>query len=195
MNSDSLYSGDYVEYLIIGVHSTISLVLLWSTLFRISVNQFAQVSPLLFLVLVPIAYVIGILVDSVAQIVLASPRTTIKSWVFGSNGGCKDEIIAVRSPTLYTAYEWRMRRARVPGAAIFNWPLLGAAFLSRTDTNGSLNAHLIVVATLMLTVISLLTWVHLMRRAYVFRKNACEAVQAAVVNGASDISSDTSKGK
>ncbi len=161
-------------------------MVLWTTLFRISDNQFTQVSPLLFLLLVPIAYIIGILVDGAAQIILALPRTGIKRWIFGSKGGCKDAVIAVCSPTLYAAYEWRMQRARVPGAAIFNWPLVGAAILSRIGMDGSFDAHVIEVGTLTLTIISLLSWVHLMRRAYVFRKNACEAVQATVTIPASD---------
>jgi hypothetical protein len=107
---------------------------------------------------------------------LLSPRISkIKKNVFGTRS-YKDENIAYKSEVLYNAYEARVRRVRIIGAAILNWPLLGFALLINIGPGSALVIPLII-ASVVLTILSWYIWNGLNNRAYKFRKNAIDVIE------------------
>ena len=86
------------------------------------------------------------------------------------------EFIAYHSEQLYSAYEVRVKRLRILGAAIFNWPLLGVALLVYFGFTNWAYSIYIVIVSITLCVVSFIAWRNLYRRAYNFRKKACDAI-------------------
>ena len=95
--------------------------------------------------------------------------------MFGSKS-YKDETIAFKSEVLYNAYEARVRRVRIIGAAIFNWPLLGFSLAINIDIGNRILIPLIIT-TIVLTILSWYIWNGLNNRAYKFRKNAIDVIE------------------
>ena len=89
----------------------------------------------------------------------------------------KDELIAYSSPELYSAYEVRVRRVRIIGASIFNWPLLGGAFLFHSEITNTAQIIAIIFFSILLSVLSIFVWKGLYRRAYKFRKNSIDVIR------------------
>src|SRR5579884_1994886 len=120
MNPEVVFaSAEYVEYAVIGAHASLWLLVLFSWLFNLHLSQISQINVVFLLVLVPITIVMGTTIDGLTQRVLSFPRKAIKR--LAGKDVMKDEMIGRLDPVLYAAYEWRIRRARIPGAAIFNW--------------------------------------------------------------------------
>jgi len=187
MNLDTTLSGEYVEYVIIGTHATVWIALLLSWLFNVSVSRLADVNFVLLLLLLPFIYVVGILVDSVSQTLLQPVRRRIRLRVFGlarraaapqDMSRFDDELLAFRSPTLYAAYEWRMRRTKVVGAAIPNWLALGSIVVLHLGTPISYAALVVEISAAAFTVVSAFAWADLTSRAYAFRKKAATLLQS-----------------
>ena len=118
-----------VEYLIIGAHAMSWLTVLFMALLKIPLDKLTKLEPATVLLALPFAYLIGMLCDSTVQPLLEGPRKRIKAQYFNDKQKYKDESIALKSPDLYTAYDARVRRVRILGTAIFNWPLLALSLL------------------------------------------------------------------
>lgn len=167
-----------VEYLIIGSHSSIWISLFTFKLFNIPLNMYANADAGKVLLLLPIIYLIGMLIDVLSYFPLDFFRKRIRSKIYDPEI-CKDEYIAHLSPKLYDVYEARVRRVRILGASILNWPLIGIAIIYSVNAGESQINWTILLITAFLTFLSAYSWQSLYKRAYKFRKNACEALQLA----------------
>lgn len=166
----------FVEYLIIGTH-TFSWILLviWSFL-KLPLKTLGNIDAAIALLLLPIIYLFGMLFDSLYQGLLNKERLKIRNRII-EYSKYKDELIALESATLYAAYEVRMRRIRVIGAAIFNWPLLAISILLNLGFRDTGKVVFIILAALLLTIASIITWRGLFERAYDFRKSAIDEIR------------------
>jgi hypothetical protein len=178
MGIDSAQTGEYVEFVVIGSITTLALIILTAGWLGIPFSQLSQVSPLFVIVLLPFTYVLGMMTDRVSQLYVWPLRVLIRNRIFGSTVPCTDEYIARVSPDLYYAYDSRMRRIRVIGTSVINWPLLGLAILVELNTTTTLEARTVEFGAVLLSALSLLAFLDLTRRAYQFRKRACEALSA-----------------
>ena len=166
----------FVEYLIIGSHTASWLLLLIGAVFGIPISSFGNVNASLIVIALPFIYLIGMLFDSLAAYLLERFRRQIRSKIF-DHENYKDELIAFESPSLYDAYEARIRRVRVIGAAIFNWPLFGISLLLNLRLTSSTQIFFISVGSSAMCIFSILAWRILYKRAYQFRKNACDIIR------------------
>jgi hypothetical protein len=188
----------FIEYLIIGAHAACWLVLVVLFVFGISLSAVPIADAGVIIIALPFVYLLGMLVDSLAQVVISPLRRSISRRVFGGESGAyQDEFIARNSATLYNAYEARVQRVRIVGAAIFNWPALGAAVLVYLGFNllspvDWLDIRFIFVAgaALVLCAISIFATQQLYYRAFNFRKNACDVIRDN--RGSGDPLDDTS---
>ncbi|MBM4031792.1 MAG: hypothetical protein FJ291_08415 [Planctomycetes bacterium] len=165
----------WLEYLIIGSHTCTWLVLLLAALFDIQLTGSRVPDAGLVVVVLPFAYLIGMIVDDAVHKILDPMRRAIRDQILDATL-YKDELLAYRSERLYEAYESRMRRVRILGTAIFNWPLLGAAALAHVGFARWVPSLTIVAICGLLSVGSYLGCRSLYRRAYLFRKNACDCI-------------------
>jgi hypothetical protein len=115
--------------------------------------------------------------DSLSQTLLDPLRILIRNRTFDKKGDYLDEYIAYHSPTLYAAYDWRVRRVRIPTSAVFNWLLLGIGLLLQLGFASTYTTWAIAITTLAFAAVSLFAWVQLFRRAYSFRKTACDVIR------------------
>lgn len=163
-----------VEYLIIGTHTTAWIFLLGLKVFKLPLSALSKLDPASLLILLPFLYIIGMVFDDVVYRMLSGRMIALKKEIFGSKK-YPDESIAYESEVLYNAYEARIRRVRIIGAAIFNWPLLCIAFLLNIEFD--LTVFLaIITTTVILTILSWSIWNGLNNRAYKFRKNAIDVI-------------------
>jgi hypothetical protein len=181
MGTDSLQTGEYVEFVVIGSITTLALVILTAGWLGMPFSQLSQINPLFVVILLPFTYVLGMLLDRVSQLYVWPLRLLIRNRIFGSTVPCTDEYIARVAPDLYYAYDSRMRRVRVVGTAVINWLLLGLAVLVELNTTTTLEARTVEFSSVALSVLSLLAFLDLTRRAYQFRKHACEAVSSTPI--------------
>lgn len=166
----------FVEYLIIGSHTASWLLLLICALFGIPISKLGDINASLIVVALPFIYLLGMFFDSVSAYLLEPLRRKIRSKIFEYEK-YKDEFIALESPSLYDAYEARIRRVRVIGAAIFNWPLVGITSLLNLHLTSLTQFLFISLGSLVMCLLSILTWRVLYMRAYQFRKNACDVIR------------------
>lgn len=168
-----------VEYLIIGAHTASWLFLSIFAVFGIPLSIFtsSDFTAVFLLLLLPFFYLLGMTCDSVVHYPLDPFRRKIRDSMFEYEK-YKDEFIAFESPELYSAYEVRVRRVRIIGAAIFNWPLLGISLLPYIDFTRLIQPTVVIVGTVIMCLVSTTVWRGLYRRAYKFRKNACEVIRA-----------------
>ena len=145
-------------------------------IFGVPLSTLDHINATAVLLFLPFVYLFGMLTDSLVQYPLDSSRKRIRDSLFKYEN-YKDEYIALQSPELYTAYEVRVRRVRVIGAAIFNWPLLGLALLLHIGFNNSTPALFVIIGALALSLISVAIWRGLYFRAYKYRKNACDVIR------------------
>jgi hypothetical protein len=164
-----------VEYLIIGVHTSTWFSLLWLKLLKLPISTLLKIDATTLLLLLPFIYIFGMIFDDITFRLLAPRISGIKKKVFGSKS-YKDENIAYKSEALYNAYEARVRRVRIIGAAILNWPLLGFALLINVGAEGPILIP-VIIATAVLTILSWYIWNGLNNRAYKFRKNAIDVIE------------------
>jgi hypothetical protein len=164
-----------VEYLIIGTHTSLWLLLLIGKLFGFSLQNLATIDPAIAVVFLPIIYLIGMLFDDITFQPLDYFRKKIRDKIYDSEK-YKDEVLAYSSSELYSAYESRVRRVRVIGASIFNWPLLGFALLLQVGFSNQYQTASIGIISILLAVFSGMTWKSLYIRAYNFRKKACDVI-------------------
>jgi len=164
-----------VEYLIIGFHTTSWLIITIYGFLDLPLTSITKINPALALLILPIIYLIGMIFDDLAYHPLKPISKKIKENIYDSNA-CKDELIAYESQVLYVAYESRVRRVRIVGAAIFNWPLLGMSIFLHIGFENLWHTNTTIIISFILSFISYLTWKNLYRRAYKFRKNACEII-------------------
>jgi hypothetical protein len=169
----------FVEYLIIGSHTfSWILLLLWSV-FKIPMKSLGDIDAGAALLLLPVVYLFGMLFDSLYQGLLNKQRIKIRNRII-EYPKYKDELMALESPTLYAAYEVRMRRIRVIGAAIFNWPLLAISLLINLGLSNIGQVIFIALSTILLVLASIITWRGLFERAYDFRKSAIDEIRNKV---------------
>jgi hypothetical protein len=167
----------YFEYAIVGAHALAWLVVLGAYVLGVPLSDLFQVNPGFLVILLPFLYIVGAMVDSASQILLEPFRRRIRSRFFRSSRvPYTDEHLAFASASLYSAYQERVRRIRIIGAAIFNWPLLGAALLLYEGSPASLQYRLVVLASSAFTLLSIVTWRSLYFRAYKFRDNAMQVI-------------------
>ena len=171
----TIANSEYVEYIVIGAHAVAWITILAAYLLDIPLAQIANLNPILLLIGLPFMYILGMMIDAVSQYVLNPIRILIKNWQLKGQD-CPDEFIGLNSPTLYAAYAWRARRARIPGSAIINWLLIGISLLLKIGLTGSYVEWLIIITSLATISITAFTWAELYRRAYKFRKNACQVI-------------------
>jgi hypothetical protein len=165
-----------VEYLIIGTHAMSWLTVLLMAFLKLPMSKLTELGPEAVFLVLPFAYLIGMLCDSTVQPLLERPRKHIKANYFGDEDKYKDELIALKSPDLHAAYDARVRRVRILGTAIFNWPLLAFSLLVYLGSMFSLQSLVIVAFGTLFTVLSVIAWRGLYRRAYRYRKNACDVI-------------------
>ncbi len=170
------FDSPFVEYLIIGAHTSAWLLLVIMVVFGLPLSALAGVDAGFVLLLLPFVYLVGMLVDSIVHYPLEPFRKKIRDSVFQYDK-YKDEFIAYSSPELYSAYEVRVRRVRIIGAAIFNWPLVGAALLFHIGFAQPIQSIFVIATTLILSLLSVITWRGLYKRAYKFRKNAIDVIR------------------
>ena len=166
----------FVEYLIIGSHTAAWIVLLFLAIFGIPLSALAGIDAAAVLLLLPFIYLLGMLVDSIVHYPLEPFRKRIRDSIFQYDN-YKDEFIAHSSPELYSAYEVRVRRVRIIGASIFNWPLLGVTALLHVGFTKPVVYVSVIASTLILCILSIIVWGGLYQRAYKFRKNACDVIR------------------
>ena len=172
------FDSPFVEYLIIGTHTTLWLLLTAMAIFGIPLSTLMSVDATQALLALPLVYLLGMLFDSLTQRSLNPMRKKIRDGLFNyADLTYRDEYIAIGSPELYSAYEVRVRRVRVIGAAIYNWPLLGVATLLHLGFSHIGRSVFVVVSALVLGFVSIIVWRSLYRRAYKFRKNACDVIR------------------
>jgi hypothetical protein len=171
MNSDT----PLIEYLIIGTHTTLCLLILIAKLFGIPLSTFLSIDPAAIVIALPFIYLIGMLFDDLAFRPLDPIRMKIRAKIFDADI-YKDEVIAYASEQLYNAYEGRVRRVRVLGASVFNWPLLGLAILVQLGKSNYIYSTYVFIISILLSWISFVTWKNLYRRAYKFRRSACDVI-------------------
>jgi hypothetical protein len=174
MNSDS----PFVEYLIIGTHTSLWILLIVLKIFEVPLSSLLHLDAASVLLLLPFAYLLGMMVDSMVQFPLEKFRTRIRDRIF-TYEDYKDEYIAFSSPELYSAYDVRVRRVRILGAAIFNWPILCIALLFHVGFTNLFQSIFVISICLAFTVFSIITWHSLYKRAYKFRRNACDVIRMA----------------
>lgn len=165
-----------VEYLIIGMHTSTWISLITLKLLKLPMAELLKVDATLLILLLPFIYIIGMIFDDITFRLFNWRISQIKKNVFGTAEKYEDERIAYRSEVLYNAYEARVRRVRIIGAAILNWPLLGVslAFYLRP---GDRLLSVLAAATVILTLLSWYIWNGLNNRAYKFRKNAIDVIE------------------
>jgi hypothetical protein len=176
----------WAEYLIIGTHTATWFILLLAAIVEFRIDDILRINIGAILLLLPFAYILGMLTDSTIVRPLEPFRKSIKIQAFEGlkTSECKDESIALRSPELYKAYDARIRRVRILGASIFNWPLLALAVIiyylkiSSLGFMAIFTSFTLVIALLgiILCLLSIWAWRGLYRRAYRFRRNACETL-------------------
>ena len=94
----------------------------------IPIQSLSNLNAGLALLLLPLVYLLGMTFATLSIFPLDPFRKRIEKTIL-PNEHYKDETIAYLSPELYSAYESRAHRARLMGASIFNWLLLGMALL------------------------------------------------------------------
>ncbi len=163
-----------VEYLIIGTHTSIWIFFIIMKIISFPLHRLTDIDPATVLLILPLIYINGMLFDELTFRPLNSIRERIQHDVFKAKAP-KDELLAFTSQSLYTAYEMRVRRVRIIGASIFNWPLLCMSILLHVE-NWAYKTMLIVLG-ISLSAISFHVWKKLYYRAYKFRKNAFEVIK------------------
>ena len=164
-----------IEYLIIGTHTSVWMMLIFAKIFGLSISDVASVDPALLVIYLPFIYLIGMLFDYFSFQPLDYFRKKIREKIYDAEV-YKDEFITYYSSDLYDAYETRVRRVRVLGASIFNWPLVGGALLLHFGIENRGIFVSIVVTAVLLSILSAISWRGLYQRAYKFRKNACDVI-------------------
>lgn len=170
-----------VEYLIIGSQTFAWLALIIMKIFGIPLEAVGTVEASKILLLIPFVYLLGMIVDDLIFHPLNNQRKKIQESIYNADV-CKDEMIAFESEVLYSAYESRVRRVRIIGAAIFNLPLLGFSVLLHIGLDNPTIVIMTIAASLILCWVSYITWKNLYRRAYKFRKNAWDIIVDAKKN-------------
>lgn len=165
-----------VEYLIIGSHTAVWIVLLVLFFLGVPLSALSNIDAGVVLLSLPMVYLLGMLVDGIVHYPLEPFRKSIRDSIFEYER-YKDEFIAYASPELYAAYEVRVRRVRIMGASIFNWPLLGTALLLNLGFSRPVLSFSVVTSSLLLCILSVIVWRGLYQRAYRFRRNACDVIR------------------
>lgn len=191
MNTDT----PLIEYLIVGAHTLTWMVLIIFRVFNFPISFLLSIDPALLVFGLPFVYLIGMLFDDIVHRPLDPLRRQIRDRIYDPKI-CKDELLAYASENLYGAYEARVRRIRVLGAAIFNWPLLGGAILLHISPTERSQIIAVVSFTVVLSISSYLAWHNLYRRAYEFRRKAFDIIiehekQARITNAKSNRSRNT----
>lgn len=175
------FDSPFVEYLIIGFHTSIWVLLMILAIFKAPISILAQIDAGRILLFLPIIYMIGMLFDSITRLPLEPFRKKIRNSLFKYEQ-CKDELIAFKSPELYSSYQARVRRVRIIGTAIFNWLLLGGTILLHLDRSKPTQYIATIILALTLSVASIVAWKEYYKRAYKFRKNACDQIRESMSN-------------
>ncbi len=174
-----------VEYLIIGVQTSTWIYFICLKLLNYPFDIASKIDTAILFLLLPFIYIVGMIFDDLAYRLLRSRIKAIKDKVLKSGGtdvkkrnskDYKDETLARKSEVLYNAYEAKVRRVRIIGSAIFNWPLLGFAIALNIDFANPILIPL-VISTIVLTISSWIVWNGLNTRAYEFRKKAIDEVR------------------
>lgn len=177
----------FVEYLIIGAHTSTWLAILGMYVFNIQPIEITRFPAGLLVVAIPFVYLIGMVFDSlVNQLFLDRVRKGIKESVKGADR--PDELIAYESGRLYKAYDARVQRVRIVGAAVPNWLILGGLLIIYSEwvdsSRGWLNerTYLIGGVAASLAIVSIFSMRYLYRRAFKYRSTAISVIEAHVTS-------------
>ncbi|MEZ5943293.1 MAG: hypothetical protein R3C18_18010 [Planctomycetaceae bacterium] len=173
------FDSPFVEYLIIGAHTSSWIAIMILSLFQVPLTKLLHLDATIALLLLPFLYLVGMLADSTVHYPLELFRKRIRDSII-QHDEYKDEFIAFSSPELYSAYDVRIRRVRIMGAAIFNWLFLGLAVVINLGAKSFWQSGLVVVCALLLSLFSAMAWRGLYQRAYRFRKNACDTIREGI---------------
>ena len=166
----------YVEYFVIGTHTSLWLLLMVMAILGIPIQVLSSISPGLALLALPLVYLLGTIFATLSVFPLDPFRKRIQKSIF-PKAGYKDEFIAYLSPELYSAYESRAHRARLMGASIFNWLLLGIALLFHTGFSNPSYYLPASLVPLTLAILSTIAWRATVKRMFKFRKNAIDVIR------------------
>lgn len=166
----------FVEYLIVGTHTSIWLALVIMAIFHIPFDALLTINVGFLVPLIPIAYLLGALFSTLTSQILSPFRRKIRNSTF-SYDLYKDETIAYLSSDLYAAYTVRMHRVRLMGPTIFNWLFLGIAILLYTGFSNPLIYTSGIAFPALLSILSAIAWRSLVIRALNFRKTAIDVIR------------------
>jgi len=166
----------YVEYFVIGTHTSLWLLLMVMAILGIPIQALSSISPGLALLALPLVYLLGTIFATLSVFPLDPFRKRIQKSILPKDG-FKDEFIAYLSPELYSAYESRAHRARLMGASIFNWLLLGVALLFHTGFSNPSHYLPASLVPLTLAILSIIAWRATVKRMFKFRKNAIDVIR------------------
>lgn len=166
-----------VEYLIIGTHTSTWLTITLFKIFGVPIETLIQIEAATLLLALPLIYIIGMLFDDLVFQLLNGWKKSIQRRIIAEEKKdlYKDEFIALKAPELYSAYDARIRRVRIIGGAIFNWPLLGLSMCLYFEFNAF--SILILGISILLAIACIYTWENLTRRALEYRKKACDVIR------------------
>jgi len=165
----------FVEYLIIGTHTSTWLTLTIMAILRIPIAKITNIDVGLVVLLLPFIYLLGTLFATLIVFLLEPFRKKIQNSVFPYDK-YKDEVIAYHSSELYKAYTVRVHRVRVMESSIFNWFLLGMSVLLHVGFKNPNYYIPAITIPLIFSILSIISWRGLQKRAYKFRKNAIEVI-------------------
>jgi len=166
----------YVEYVIVGTHTSIWLSFVIMAIFDIPLEVLLNINVGIVVLLIPIAYLLGALFSTLTVRLLSRVRRKIRNSIFPSEN-YKDETIAYLSPDLFSAYSVQMHRVRLMGPSIFNWLFLGMALLLYTGFSKPSIYIPAISIPILLSILSAIAWRFLVIRALEFRKNAIDVIR------------------
>lgn len=175
------FATPFVEYLIIGTHTSIWVGLVVLAIFDIPFTDLSNWKSEWIVPIIPIIYLLGAIISPLATRILGNTRAKIKLSVYSNKDAksldnYKDEKIAYLSSSLYAAYSDRTHRVRLLGPAIFNWLFLGGAILLHIDISDRRTFISIVVIALLLSLLTFMAWRFQVKRLYEFRKAAIDVI-------------------
>jgi hypothetical protein len=166
----------FVEYLIIGTHTSTWLLLIIMAILGKPLDSLASIKPEILIFTIPFVYLLGTLFATISSMLISPIRGKLRDKTFEYEK-YKDEIIALFSPELYTAYNARAHRTRLMYSSIFNWWFLGIALLLHTGFSNPTYYLPAIIIPLSLSALSALAYYSNQKRIFKFRKNSIDMIQ------------------
>jgi hypothetical protein len=166
----------FVEYLIIGTLTSTWLLLLIMAILNKPLESLLNIQPGILIFFLPFAYLLGALFATISSMLITPFRGKLREKSFEYEK-YKDEVIALFSPELYTAYNARAHRTRLMYSSIFNWLFLGIAIVLNTGFSNPAYYLPAIIIPLVLSALSALAYYSNQKRLYKFRKNSIDMIQ------------------